>query len=75
MMTCIIEPKTLGKHIPSQCKCKCDETKYKSSQTCDEVIEPCNEEIKTIQTNFNEIELNLDDQLPLYKSINDKFVP
>ena len=49
MITCIIEPKTLAKHISSQCKCKCDETKYKSSQTCDEVIEPCNEEIKTKQ--------------------------
>ena len=61
MITCIIEPKTLAKHISSQCKCKCDETKHKSSQKCDEVIEPCNEEIKTIQTNFNEIELNLDD--------------
>ena len=43
MITCIIEPKTLAKHISSQCKCKCDETKHKSSQTCDEVIEPCDE--------------------------------
>ena len=43
MITCITELKTLAKHISSQCKCKFDETKCKSSQTCDEVIEPCDE--------------------------------